>query len=295
MNQSDTASGKTGNSDSAEAVDLSSRVAACVSAWDLELGPEEFTLSINYARPALRSGHELVVLKLSPPDSVEYHRELTMLDAYGGHGSVRVLERDSALGAVLLERLLPGSPLTEFFPHNDDRANGIAAQVLEQLWQCPPPPGLPDPLNWAEALLRPERLPLDVIAKGPLDRARQCYTELATSGDEKVLLHGDLHHGNILSSQRGWIAIDPKGLVGERAFDLGALLRNPAPALIRTPGARALLSRRIDQMSEQLGLDRSRVRSWAYSQAVLSACWAVEDDDPGWVAYALACAELLAP
>ncbi|MEU9030688.1 aminoglycoside phosphotransferase family protein [Streptomyces sp. NPDC048383] len=295
MNDSNAASGTTGGGSSARAEALPSQVAACLSAWDLELEPEQFTLTFNYVCPATRSGHEPVVLKVSPPDSIEYHRELAVLDAYGGHGSVRVLERDPALGAVLLERLLPGTTLTELFPHHEHRANDIAAKVLAQLWRRVPPAGLPDVLTWGEALLRPERLPAGAIAEYRLAHARQCYTELAASGDEEVLLHGDLHHGNILLSPRGWLAIDPKGLVGERAFDLGALLRNPAPTLIRTPDVRALLSLRIDQMSEKLGLDRARVRSWAYAQAVLSACWAVEDDDSEWVGYALACAELLAP
>jgi streptomycin 6-kinase len=91
-----------------------------------------------------------------------------------------------------------------------------------------------------------------------------------------ALLHGDLHHYNVLSDRaRGWCAIDPKGVVGELEFELGAALRNP----IDRPDLFAKLDvveRRLDQFGLALGIDVSRARGWCFSQAVLSAIWSLE-------------------
>jgi streptomycin 6-kinase len=111
---------------------------------------------------------------------------------------------------------------------------------------------------------------------------------------EPMLLHGDLHHDNILAAQREpWLTIDPKGLVGEPAYETGALLRNPLPQLLEVPQPGRVLARRVNQLAEELDFDRARVRGWGLTQAVLSAWWSVEDF--GDVSdFAIACAELLA-
>jgi streptomycin 6-kinase len=105
---------------------------------------------------------------------------------------------------------------------------------------------------------------------------------------EPVLLHGDLHHWNILTSEREpWLALDPKGVVGEPGYEIGPLLLNPT----LQPGH--VLARRIDQLAEELGLDRERLLGWGLAHAVLSAWWSVEDHGHGWEE-AITCAELLA-
>jgi len=112
--------------------------------------------------------------------------------------------------------------------------------------------------------------------------------------DEPVLLHGDLHQENILAARRQpWLAIDPKGLIGEPAYETGALLRNSLPDLLKMPQARRVLARRVDQLSEELGLDRERIRGWGIAQAVLSVWWGIEDEDKVYEDDLL-CAELLA-
>ncbi len=128
-----------------------------------------------------------------------------------------------------------------------------------------------------------------------IDRAQRLYGELAASQGRRVLLHGDLHHYNILEDAgRGWLAIDPKGVVGEPAFEAGALLRNPLGEL-RLFADSAIIERRTAILCERLGLDRRRVLGWAFSQAVLSALWSIEDGgEPGQgVAMARACLPLL--
>ncbi|MEV0537731.1 aminoglycoside phosphotransferase family protein [Kitasatospora sp. NPDC050463] len=275
--------------------DAGGRLAACTELWGLEFLPQRYVLSFNLVRAAVLPDGRPVVLKLVPPGSAEYHDELAVLDAAAGPAVVRVLARDARLGAFLLERLLPGTPLGRLFPGEEERAVGIACDVLRRFWHEDEDAPLPDAAAWGAALLEPGRPGARAVPAPVLARARGLYAELASSSASRTVLHGDLHHANILSSERGWVVIDPKGLRGEPAFDLGAFLRNPAPHLVREAGARRLLDRRIGRMAELLELDRHRVCGWAYAQAVLSACWAAEDGDWDWVSYALACADLLAP
>lgn len=91
------------------------------------------------------------------------------------------------------------------------------------------------------------------------------------------LLHGDLHHHNVLFDfDRGWVAIDPKGVVGEIEYEIGAALRNPyeRPDLFASP---ATVERRLQLFTSKLNLDFKRALAWGFAQAVLSAIWSVED------------------
>ena len=126
-----------------------------------------------------------------------------------------------------------------------------------------------------------------------VEAAETLFAELIDSMVEPMLLHGDLHHGNILAAERQpWLAIDPKGVVGEPAYEVGILLRNPMPELLAQPQPEHILARRVDQLSEELGFERVRVLRWGLAQAVLAAWWAYEDHGRGWEQW-IACAQLL--
>jgi streptomycin 6-kinase len=110
------------------------------------------------------------------------------------------------------------------------------------------------------------------------DKAEKLYAELSASMAEPVLLHGDLHQDNILSAEREpWLAVDPKGVIGEPVFETAALLRNFWPDILSVPDPKSLMARRIDQLSAELGFDRERIYDWGFSQAVLSVVWGIED------------------
>ena len=111
---------------------------------------------------------------------------------------------------------------------------------------------------------------------------------------EPVLLHGDLHHDNILAAYRQpWLALDPKGLAGEPACEVWALLSNPARQFLAEPQPGRILARRVHQLADELGFDRKRIRGWGLAQGVLSAWWSLEDHGHGWE-WAISCAEALA-
>ena len=111
------------------------------------------------------------------------------------------------------------------------------------------------------------------------EEAESLYAELLASSAPPVLLHGDLHHGNVIAAAREpWLAIDPKGLVGEPAYEVGALLRNPLPQLLGWTNPVRVTERRVARLSEELGLERERVRGWGLAQAMLSSWWSIEDE-----------------
>jgi streptomycin 6-kinase len=269
-------------------------LADCERRWDIKIGAPLFDLSFNYVVPAARADGTDVIVKVCSPTG-EFSQEAEALRLFDGHGMVRLLNYDTANEAMLLERLLPGMLLRDV--EDDEQATASAANVMRQLWR-PVPADHPFKTvqDWGEGFARlrqrygGENGP---FPKQLLEEAEALYAELSATMAEPVLLHGDLHHYNILAAEREpWLAIDPKGLVGEPAYESGAWLRNPLDLLeLSQPGR--LLARRIDQLSELLGLDRARVRGWGLAQAMLSAWWSVEDF--GEVSeFAITCAELLA-
>jgi len=262
----------------------------CSERWSIAVGQGLGPLSYHYVAAATLADGSPAVLKAGPP-TADLAREIAALRCFDGRGAVRLLAANGERGLLLLERLTPGTPLTEIIDaEGDDAATDAAATVMLGLSRAPPP-GQDFPLveAWAGDIpsLR-RRLGDGPLPSRLLDQAEDLFAGLIATMAEPVLLHGDLHHGNILRAERAaWLAIDPKGVVGEPAYEAGAVLRSPLPQ----PGP--ILARRLDLLAERLRLDRQRLRDWAIAQAVLSACWSVEDHGRGWEP-AIACADLLA-
>jgi streptomycin 6-kinase len=124
-----------------------------------------------------------------------------------------------------------------------------------------------------------------------LEMAEALIPELFAASSPPLLIHGDLHHFNILSSGRGWLAIDPKGVIGPPEYEVGPLLINPIPDFLRGEAAVRQAERRIAILSERLGFAPQCIRDWAICHAILSAWWDIEDSGEG-SEYAIACAEV---
>ncbi len=252
--------------------------------WSLQVGGPFPNLSYNWVAPALRQNGVPAVLKLSFPGDKEFLTEAAALTSFGGRGICRLLELDPTLGAMLLERLQPGRPLTAV--EDDEEATALAANVMKNLRRpVPPDHGFPTVSGWARGFER-LRSRFDggtgPMPEGLVVEAETLFAELLASEGEGLLLHGDLHHENILSAGGGsWLAIDPKGVVGEAAYEAAALLHNPVEAL-DTPDPRKLLERRLVVLSAELGLDRARIRAYGLAQAVLAAYWSLEDGGRVW-------------
>lgn len=273
---------------------LPSLLAAFSKQWSLTLFPPFEPLSYNYVAPAVDSDGRAVVLKVGVPNP-ELSTEIEALRVFDGQGTVKLLEADAEKGAMLLERLVPGEALLSL--DDDEKATSIAVGVMRQLWrEVPTDHAFPTVGRWGEGFQRLRREfdgGCGPFPEGLVERAETTFVEFLAAACEPVLLHGDLHHGNILSAEREpWLALDPKGVVGEAAYEVGAFLRNPMPQLLNASRPRWLLARRIDQMVEELGFDRERLLGWGIAQAVLSAWWSYEDHGHGWEP-AIACAKHL--
>jgi len=207
------------------------------------------------------TGHSLVilagdaVLKVNFPDEESEH-DAHALDRWDGVGAARLLDRDDAVRAMLVERLRPG---TQLWTVPDDEATELAAGVLEQLWV---PAGEPFRQLADVAARWAEELPATSMDPRLVDEAVSFIREAGPTQRESVLMHQDFHGGNVLLSERGWLAIDPKPLVGEREFDVASLIRD------RRPTTKAAMERRLDYLVDRLDLDRERTRGWAIAHAL---------------------------
>jgi streptomycin 6-kinase len=267
--------------------------------WDLTIGSAFRNLSYNYVAPARFKDGRQAVLKLSVPNP-ELSSEIGALRLYDGQGAARLLAADPEGGALLLEQLQPGAPLLDL--ENDLRATEIAAEIMLQLWDSQSQGGLKNhddliPLEqWAVGLQRLRTHYHGGIGPFPrhiLENAENHCRELLASTTARLVLHGDLHHWNILSAQRQpWLAIDPKGVIGDPAFEVAAWMLNPYPDLGNWPNLKQVTNRRLDQFSEILALERQRLLSWSLALAVLSAWWHIEDNTKGFD-HSIAIAELL--
>jgi streptomycin 6-kinase len=279
--------------------ELPAMIAEYERRWAIRVAPPFANLSYNYVAPAVRADGSAAILKLGMPHP-ELSSEIAALRLYDGNGCARLLEADPGGGALLIERLLPGGMLLDLA--GDDEATRIAAQVMRALWRpAPPAPEavvLPTAARWAAGLRRLRAtydggtgpLPADMV-----ERAETLFAELLASSGAPLLLHGDLHHENILAAERApWLAIDPKGLIGEAEYEVGSWMRNPLPRLLELSDVTATLARRFDILAETLDFDRQRMIAWSYAQAVLSAWWHIEDHGHGWEP-TIALAEFLAP
>lgn len=269
---------------------LPSLIAECERRWHVRVAGDPFDLSYAFVAPAVTARGLDVVVKIGVPCR-ELRNEIRALALYGGGAAVELLDADERKGMLLLERVRPASKLSGI---DDEQATIVAARMMRELWRpLPPAHEFPAAADWRLGLQRLRRRfgggtgPFDPRLVGT---AESLFDELLGSAGAPVLVHGDLHHFNILSAtRRPWIAIDPKGLAAEPAYESGALLRNPSPDRYLDP---AVQRRRVAVLADELGTDPQRITGWGAAQAVLSAWWTYEDAGAGWQS-AVACAETL--
>jgi streptomycin 6-kinase len=253
-----------------------SRIQRLIGLWNLDV--DEVRESPSSFLVFARRNNVSVVAKILRRHSDEWCSS-NILKAFKGEGMVRLLEESE--GAVLLERILPGNPLTDLvLDARDDEATDILAVLIERMASAVPPSGCARVEEWAEGFERYLQSVDSRIARPLVRQAQDIYLQLCRSQGPRRLLHGDLHHGNVLFDEnRGWLAIDPKGVIAEVEYEIGAIVRNPIghPELFES---REIVDRRIRRFERALHLNFSRTLGWAFAQAVLAAIWMWEDGEP---------------
>ncbi|MGK5637102.1 aminoglycoside phosphotransferase family protein [Streptomyces sp. URMC 126] len=232
--------------------------------------------------PVRRQDGTPAVLKVSFPHPGNVH-EPDAFAVWGGRGAVRLLERDDARFAMLLERADGGS-LADL--PDADEAMAEAGRLARRL-AVPAPPGLPRLRDragaWEGELPACDRRLGQPIPGDVLGAALATVRELVPDQPD-TLVHGDLHAANVLRAEREpWLAIDPKGFVGDPAYDAFTLLRSHAADLLTAPDLGAALLRRLDVFAEAAELDRERTVRWAQLRCVRAALWGRDNGDPEWL------------
>ncbi|MDX3671035.1 aminoglycoside phosphotransferase family protein [Streptomyces europaeiscabiei] len=242
--------------------------------WGLRLDGPAMHGMCALVLPVVRTADDTpAVLKLQILDA-ESEGEPVALRVWDGDGAVRLLAHDGETGTMLLERLDPARMLS----HEPDtrKAVLVIARLLAHLTTAAAPPAMRRLSDIATDML--DRTP-PVLARIPDTSESRLIADCAAALREVVsepgdrLLHWDLHFDNVLGADRApWLAIDPKPLAGDPAFELWPALNNRFD-----PNE---VPWRFDAMTDVLALDRDRARAWTLARLLQNAIWEIEEGRP---------------
>jgi len=252
--------------------DLLARIHQHSQQWQLEI-EESFETETSAISFVNRQGESLVLKVIKKAGDDEWNAG-EVLSRFAGRSVVRVYEHNA--GAMLLERLRPGTSLSAL--DNDEAATEILAGVLKHMSPAEALHCCPSVADWGQGFARYLASADQQIPRHLVESAQSVFASLSESQTSVRLLHGDFHHYNVLfDANRGWLAIDPKGVIGELEYEVGAVLRNPIdrPEVFLEPQS---IVRRLRQFATQLNLKFDRMVGWGFAQAVLSAIWQIEGE-----------------
>lgn len=242
-----------------------------LTAWDLS-NPRLLSQTMTSHIYTVGHGGVIIILKLLSTSEVDEQRGALALRYFDGHGAVRLLRHDD--GAQLMEYASGDALVTLVECGQDEKATRIIAQVIKQLHGVPqhaPKDGMVMLDRWFEALFVRAAADRQVGIESIFERGASLAEQLLTDQQEIRVLHGDIHHYNIKHSPRGWLAFDPKGVVGERTYDCANALCNPGmPELVHNE-TRLLNNAAI--LADALELEPGRVLAFTYIYACLNASW----------------------
>jgi streptomycin 6-kinase len=263
--------------------------------WDLA-NPQLLAETATSHVYTVTSNGATAVLKLLTPIGSEERSGAVALRLFDGRGAVRLLRADDQ--AHLLEYAEGGDLVPLVQSGQDEKATEIIAGVLNQLHAAPlqsPPDGVIPLRRWFRSLF--QRAERDT-QKGPDSiyiQAARLAEALLSDQAEQVVLHGDIHHENIrYSAARGWLALDPKGLFGERTYDAANTLCNPLdmPEIVENEPR---LLKNASILSQKLGIELPRILAFTFAYACLSASWFLEDGNLEGTCHDLKIAEIIEP
>jgi streptomycin 6-kinase len=237
--------------------ELPQLVVAISSKLDLRDLIEVTNLTYNYVLSGLQ-GNTPIILKLGL-DHEALTREAFALKCFAGHGAVHVLAEDK--GMLLLKRAVPGTSLKSYFPNQEHESIEIACKVMKKLHQAsiPATHNFPHIKDWLTTLDKDWSIP-DAYLK----KARKLRDQLLKTADPDVLLHGDLHHDNILQNGNDWLVIDPKGVIGSPMNEIWACVMD--------------IERDIPFIAHYFNFRTQDVFNWYFVHVILAACWNLEDN-----------------
>lgn len=251
-----------------------------VSAWNLT----EISLLVKTSRGHIYKAQQngaTVVLKIYMGEGlVDEKRGVELLKVCKHHGidgiSV-ILEADE--DAVLMEHC-DGQSLKDLVVNGmDAQATKIIAGLLNKIHACP------IPQDHKFKTLQGRFSPVSKMAekntqeneKHLFIKADNLAKKLCSDQQDICLLHGDIYHGNIIhDSKKGWVAIDPKGYIGDRAYDVANMFLHPwdVPDIVRNKDR---FLQHVTILSEHMNIDRQKIINYAFIYSCLCAAqWWLE-------------------
>lgn len=237
--------------------ELPELVTAIASGLDLRDLKEVTNLTYNYVLSGLQ-GNNPIILKLGL-DHEALTREAFALRCFEGCGAVNMLAEDK--GMLLLERAVPCTSLKSYFPDQEHESIEIACKVMKKLHKAniPITHNFPHIKDWLKAFDKDWSIP-----DGYLKKARKLRGQLLKTTGPDVLLHGDLHHDNILQNGNDWLVIDPKGVIGSPMNEIWAFVMD--------------IERDIPFIAHYFNFRTQDVFHWYFVHVILAACWNLEDN-----------------
>ncbi|MDR1334073.1 MAG: aminoglycoside phosphotransferase family protein [Holosporaceae bacterium] len=248
--------------------ELDNTVANLAKKWNLRDLVAYDNLTFNYVLRGFQNDVP-IVLKVGIRDG-NLAKEAQTLQFFENHGAMKLI--DWADGALLLQRAVPGNSLMEYFPHREEESIEIAADVIRKLHSIS---------NNSKNFIPIEDLLGDFHKKWDIPDhfifKAQCMAEhLLKTTTRRIIMHGDLHHDNILRNGDGWKIIDPVGMAGDPAYEIASFMLNPIDKIWKCENAATIIKNRIEKFSALLAINPRRIAQWTFVKSVLCWIWTLE-------------------
>jgi streptomycin 6-kinase len=252
--------------------DLPEIITFAKNKWHVRIG-KPFKSTVNFVAAVIFPNGTSAVLKLCMPGS-QTTSEINVLRHYEGKCFCKLIDAIEDNGIILMEELKPGNNLVSI--PDDKAATRIVAGLIKQMSKVLLPDGnvFSNIRGFAGDFEKMHKEGPPVLPAASIEKAIQLFAELCESQTDIHLLHGDLHHENVLLCDGKWKVIDPKGLIGETCYEIVPFLNNNLP----TVDFASTIHQRIDIFAKELALDHQRIYKWGFSYSMLSAWWDIEDN-----------------
>lgn len=243
--------------------------------WSLTDIKPVTNLSYNYVAKATQNNNTPVVLKISCDEQL-IADEYKALQHFDGHDSIKVLDINTYHNALLLEQAIPGHLLKEHHPIKIEDTIAIYANVVKELSSRPlTKKDYTHVSHWCKAI---DRIKDQRIEKRTIQKAKELKVFLLSSANNEYLCHGDLHLENIISQGKKWLSIDPKGIIGEMAFEAAAFDLIDKSEWFDPDTIQDKVIARVDYLANALKIDKNRLLAWIFLRVIISAQWFIEDN-----------------
>lgn len=253
-------------------LNLPKRIIKLSEKWEFELIKVMPELSYSFVA-LVKYQNKSAIIKIAPPKQ-SLERESLCLSSFQ-KDSPTIFHFEEKENAILMEYIYPGKSLKNLVKAGkDDQATKIICNIIRELkFQNMPKQ---HPFKHLSEIAEDLNILIGHLDKALLDKAIHLFQELTADRSEDIMLHGDLHHDNILSSADNWKIIDPHGYVGEPTAEVGAMIRNPYDCFPNDKPLEKILERRLSILRDELPYDFVRIKAWCYCISVLSAAWTYE-------------------